>query len=213
MRKLKLPPAKTHLLPLGAEIYYGGDHDYSALNLLYIGTLNLRHIYQTIEGFSRYLKQNIDKQHYTYTIIGYGNPMEEEKIKHYINKYGMTKNIFFEGRKNYTQLNKYLKKCNVGISWIPMTPFFDKQPATKTIEFILSGLICLATNTFENAQLINNTNGILCNDTPGDFCRALSEIDREKKDFNSSEIRNSLINYEWKNIIQNNLKSYLMNLK
>jgi len=43
-------------------------------------------------------------------------------------------------------------------------PYYDCQPATKTFEYILSGMVCIATSTYENKKLINNINGVLCND-------------------------------------------------
>ena len=57
-----------------------------------------------------------------------------------------------------------------------MTKFYDIQTPTKTFEYIISGLFCIATNTTANKNLINKDNGILCDDNATSFSNALMKL-------------------------------------
>lgn len=70
-------------------------------------------------------------------------------------------------------------------------------------------MVCIATSTYENKKLINNINGVLCNDNPESFARALEEIKENKHKYNSEAIRETLMNYTWENIIHNVMISTL----
>ena len=57
LRKLlKLPVNKCHIIPLGAEQLNVSNKTFNDLNLFYIGSLQERHIHQTIEGLSIFMK-------------------------------------------------------------------------------------------------------------------------------------------------------------
>ena len=72
---------------------------------------------------------------------------------------------------------------------------------------MLSGMPVIATNTNENKLILNDNNGVLCDDTPDSFAQALGKIVSSKYD--SDEIRNSMMKYHWKNLVENNLKIFL----
>jgi glycosyltransferase involved in cell wall biosynthesis len=95
---------------------------------------------------------------------------------------------------------------------VPMTPYFEYQPVTKLFEYMLSGMPVIATNTYENRLIVNENNGVLINDTSEDFCNGLLTIYNKRNSFNSSEIRRSVESYTWGNIVNTNLKPYLMGL-
>lgn len=189
---------KTYILPLGADIISYHNKDFHILKLLYIGTLNNRNILQTIMGVEQLIRQ-MNFFFITYDIIGTGN--EYEIIKKYIQKNKIDKYIHLHGRLPYSKLKPFLDKCNIGISYIPITDYYEYQPPTKTFEYILSGLFCLATNTYSNRKIINNKNGILIRDTPNDFTKGLIEIYKIRNELNSQIIRETLMNYQWKDII------------
>ena len=113
------------------------------------------------------------------------------------------------GRKNHVELIPYLNRCNIGVAYVPITDYYKYQPATKIIEYVLSGLVCIATNTHENKYLINSINGILCNDTARDFALKLNELSKNLKKLDSQTIRNSLIQHEWQSIVNLNLKPFI----
>ena len=207
--KLKLK--KYNLLPLGAESYFYGNHKFNELNLLYVGALNQRNIQETIEGLYLFTCKNQSVK-VTYDIIGFGNDDDVTIINDTIKKYRLDKIVKFHGRKTKFELIPFFTKCNIGVSYIPITPWYDNQPPTKTFEYILSGMVCLATATSENKKYINPINGTLCEDNPTSFSVALNLVWMNKVNYCSEKIRFSLANHTWEKITNNILKPVLEDL-
>jgi hypothetical protein len=209
-QKLNLKSHKTHILPLGSDVLSETKKSFSTLMLLYVGTLNFRNIHQTLEGLSLYLKEsNIKKQSISYDIFGSGDIEEEILITETITNNNLSEIVKFHGRKNHEELKPYFDKCNVGISYIPITDYFDCQPPTKTYEYVNAGLACIATSTQENIKLINDKNGVLCTDNSESFADALNFIYENQANYDSEEIRATLISSSWNNVVSKNLKKYL----
>jgi hypothetical protein len=209
---LKINKSKCHLLPLGAEKYFDGIHTFNDMKLLYIGALNTRNVAQSVEGVYYFLRNNHFKFNISYKIIGFGNPFEEELLIETIEKLKLKNYVVFEGRKNYEELPDYFQNSNIGVSWVPITPAFNYQPATKTFEYILSGLFCMATSTKANRDLINNKNGILFKDTPEAFAEALEEVFKLKNSISSVQIQKTLEGFSWQELIHYNLTPFLKSL-
>jgi len=208
-RQLYLPK-KAFILPLGADSFTTTKHDFTTMKLLYVGTLDNRNIHQTIEGIALFLKKNpSQEQSLSYTIIGFGRISTIQTIESLINKHHLRNNIKFLGKMKYTELGPYFESNNIGISYVPITPYYQFQPATKTFEYAMSGLFVIATKTYENNKVINKNNGILCDDTPESFCNALIEISKNLSNIKEQDVRESLHNYSWKKIVENNLLPYL----
>lgn len=209
-RKLGLSSKKTLILPLGAEIYCSDEHDYKNMQLLYIGALDGRELHKTILGLSMYLKNHPErKQNLGYTIIGFGSKEEIARINRSIFDTNLVDIVKYVGRKNYTELEPYLKKSNIGISFVPITEFYNSQPPTKTFEYVLNGLFTIATGTFENKLLINETNGLICNDDEISFSSSLEKYQLIKHKLNSKSIRTTLLSYEWSQIVKTQLIPFL----
>lgn len=190
---------KTYILPLGADIISYQDKKFDDLRLLYIGTLNNRDILQTVIGVGEFIKNN-DGFSITYDIIGDGD--EFYMINEYIKNHMLNNYIHLHGKLPYSKLKPFLDKCNIGISYIPITDYYEHQPPTKTYEYILSGLYCIATDTFSNRLIINEINGILIKDNADDFAKSLSSIRKIRTELNSGTIRNTLLEQQWKYIIK-----------
>lgn len=211
--KLKIKKNKVHILPLGGIYYNNGFKKFDELNLLYVGTLFNRNIHQTIEGFEMFYNEFKRNINITYTIIGDSHKYEDvERLKYVIRFHNLNSVIHYLGYINNRELGCFFKKCNIGISYIPMTPYYDCQPSTKTYEYILAGMICLATTTSENKRIINNINGVFCNDNPISFYNALKNIYHNKDYYNSETIMKSSEKYTWENIVKNNLYIYISKL-
>jgi len=203
--KLRLNPDKCSVLPLGADIISSTNKQFDIPRLLYVGTFFKRNIPETIKGVSLFLMKNPSLK-LKYEIIGFGSKQEESEIEQTIINENLKEQVVFHGRKNYTELQPFFNRNNIGISYIPITPYFDCQPPTKTFEYILSGMICIATNTTENRILIKKENGLLCNDGSVNFCDALDSLYKSFDKFNSNDSRNSLLDYQWSQIIDNILE-------
>jgi len=211
--KLHISSKKTNVVPLGSEIFYDGNHNFNTLNLLYVGTFDDRNIETTIKGLHLFL-QNFDYNSIKilYTIIGFGSQIETIKIMESISKNKMIEFVKFEGRKNFEEFSPYFELSNIGIVFIPQTSWYDCQPSTKLFEYMLSGMPVIASDTYENRLIVNKSNGVLVNDSAEDFCNGLTSIYNQRNSYNPYEIRNSAESYTWGNIVNTNLRPYLLKL-
>lgn len=195
---------KKYILPLGSDIISHTNKDFSILKLLYIGTLENRDIIKTVLGLELFIKK-YPTISIIYNIIGDGS--DYNLIKNYIIEHKLTHIIKMHGRLPYSALKPFLDSHNTGISFIPITPGYDLQPPTKTYEYILSGLCCLATKTQSNRDvIINDINGYLIDDSPSSFCQGIEHIYTNRNKFQSENIRQTLIPYQWNFLIEKYLK-------
>ena len=212
-KTLNISNKKSIVVPLGSEILFTGNHTFDTLNLLYVGTLDDRNISETIEGLHLFLQNNEGNTiKICYTIIGFGSDSETFRILKSISENNMSDFVKFEGRKYYEELIPSFEQSNIGIVFVPQTPWYDCQPVTKLFEYMLAGMPVIATNTYENRLMVNENNGVLINDSAEGFCSGLTNIYDKRNSFNSSEIRKSVESYTWKNIVNSNLKPYLLKL-
>lgn len=209
-KDLHLPSYKCHWLPLGGNTKVF-KRDQSPVRLLYIGTLDQRNIHYTLEGLAIFRKE-FPQVPISYDIVGYGKNETEEKIRLAIIENKLEENASFHGRIPYDQIDDYLKKSNVGVVFIPVTPYYDHQPSTKLFEYLLAGIPVLATKTSENKSIVNISNGILNDDSPEGFSNGLKEIYDKIGTFNEDLIRNSVSEYSWEQIVKNHLKPLLYNI-
>lgn len=193
------PSIKQFILPLGADIISDTIKQYDKLNLLYIGTLEGRDIIKTVKGLELFIAKNPATPIF-YDIIGDG--AEFHSIDTYIRNNNLSNHIKMWGRLPYKSLKPFLDTHNIGISFVPITPAYDLQPPTKTYEYVLSGLFCIATQTTVNREIIiNDENGYLIEDTAESFCNGLEHILQKRETYKSENIRNSFVDFQWKAII------------
>lgn len=211
-RKLGLDKNKTKVIPLGADIIFEGSKQFNELRLIYVGTFHMRNLEQTILGFAQFYRENKSSLEMSYVIIGAGYRQEEKKFEAMIKEEGMDGVIRLIGSVKHENLKPYFEKQNVGVSYIPLTSYFDCQPPTKTFEYMLSGMPVIATSTYENSQVVNNGNGVLINDDASSFREGLKKLVGNKDVFDSMKIRRNCEKYKWEHIINNNLKKYLIKL-
>lgn len=209
--KLGLEKSKSAIVPLGADIISSRNKTFDKLHLLYVGTLTGRQIEKTIRGYAMF----IDKHPTTdihYDIVGDGHGNELQELKELAIRLNIEKYITFHGYKLHHEITELFDNCNVGVSFVPITPHYDHQPPTKTYEYVLSGLYTIATGTFCNKEIISRNNGIIINDNEEDFCSALEQIVANKEKINSEEVRVTLQDSLWENIVKNKLQTVLDNL-
>ena len=197
------------ILPLGSDVISDINKSFSDLRLLYVGTLDNRHIDQTIDGIHAFIQKQQIPPMISYDIIGFGSDAERELIKLKILQYSLSDYITFHGRVSHDQLKPFFDKSNIGVSYIPMTKYYFHQPPTKTFEYILSGMACVATGTAENVKIITNQNGVICQDNERSFTEALEFMHANLKLFDSNHIRTHATEHTWKRIIQSILWPYL----
>ncbi len=190
---------KVKVVPLGADIISDTDKDFDYPRLFYVGTLFNRKMHETVIGFKKFLIANdFDKK--SYDIFGFGLKSEEDLMNKTISENNLDDIVRFHGRKSHHEIKSYFDKCNIGVSYVPMTKYFECQPPTKTYEYVNSGMVCITTNTYENKLLINKTNGVLCDDNPTSFSEGLSRIVQNREFYNSNTIRTTLKDNNWETI-------------
>jgi len=208
--KMNINILKTSILPLGADIISNINKDFNQINLLYVGTLNGRKIEDTIKGCKLFSEKYPDC-YFIYDIVGDGKGNILEKLTNIIEDDKLSDKIILHGFIPNNKLKPFFDKSNVGISYVPITDYYNHQPPTKTYEYILSGLFTIATNTYSNREVINNVNGVLIEDTPEDFSQALEFI-HLNRNFDSKNIRETLIEHTWEKIVNSKLIPILENI-
>ncbi len=152
------------------------EKSFNDLRLLYIGTLTNRRIHETIEGLALFLKVNNYNKPITYDIIGRGSKDDEKLLLETTKKYNLESIVKIHGFLPNGDLEKYFSLCNIGVAYIPITEYYTDVVATKLDEYIVSGLVSIATGTNENKKVITQNNGIIIEDNPESFAEGLQII-------------------------------------
>lgn len=85
-----------------------------------------------------------------------------KRLSHKINKFGIQKNVSFKGYSNH--IEDFIHEYDVGINCSPQEGF-----GRSTVEFMMSGLLVLASNTGANPEIINDgVTGLLYNNMRDD---------------------------------------------
>ncbi|WP_339923302.1 glycosyltransferase [uncultured Cyclobacterium sp.] len=206
----KLAFKKFHYLPLGGEKFCYKYKTFDQLNMLYVGTLENRDLLTFVKGLHRFIRStNKVSPTISFTIIGDGPGNERQEIEDYIKENHLNETIRTLGYIHNDQLNAYFEKANIGVSYIPITPYYTHQPPTKTYEYLLSGLPVLATATNENIKIIDESCGILIQDHEEDIAQGINRLTRQLKHYESEKIMQICLNQSWVNISRNNLRPYL----
>ncbi|MBD3627945.1 glycosyltransferase [Cyclobacterium sp.] len=209
----KLGFKKYHYLPLGGEKFCSGNKSFDKANLLYVGTLENRNLMVFIRGLHRYMDAaKPDHPPISLTIVGDGPGNERAEIENYIQSQGLEKVVRTKGYVHNDQLYEYFEAATVGISYVPITPYYTHQPPTKTYEYLLSGLPVLATATIENAKIISDACGELIQDNEESVARGLETLVHRLNEFDSAKISQVCRDYSWQHIARNNLAPYLESL-
>lgn len=213
-KKIGVSEDKSSILPLGADIVHTAVKQYNnPINLLYVGTLTNRNIDITIKGFASAYKELSRNVEIHYDIIGDGFDGELDKYRQLVKDLGMGNVITLHGYIQHEKLHEFYEKCNVGVSYVPMTEYYEFQPVTKSFEYILAGLYTIATSTVANKEIINNENGVLIDDSEESFKNAIFKICADGSLFNYDLIKNSLLDYEWKSLVNNQMCNILIKIE
>lgn len=208
----QLSPKACYILPLGADCISLSYQKKNALNILYVGTLQNRDIIKCVIGFNNYIQKYSNSDAH-FTIIGDSNGNELNDIKAYIQQENLERRVSCLGRIRHSELKKYFDVANIGVSFVPLKPYFEYQPPTKTFEYLLSGIPVIATKTSANKQIVyDDPECILINDTVEDFEMALNLMSKNIESIDYEKIVSRYLEHTWANIVFNILKPYLLNV-
>lgn len=202
-------PKKTVIIPLGGEEEAIGSKTFDSLKMLYVGTFVNRNIQNTITAFSQFHFKFGSKIEMEYNIIGFGSNNDVEKIIETIKSEKVENHVSYLGIIRQPELSTHLQSHNVGISYIPLTPYYDFQPPTKTFEYLLSGMAVLGTHTSEHRSIINNTNGVLVGDTANEVYNGMVEIYKNRHLYSSHKIKEQSMLYTWEAIVEKKMRPFI----
>ncbi|MDE6049025.1 MAG: glycosyltransferase [Paramuribaculum sp.] len=209
--KDKLGLNNTFILPLGYKVSPSRPKNYKEeMNILYVGTLGHRNIHEMIEGIGMFHKKHPEES-LTIDIVGDGIGGDFSKLECCAKKWGLDKYIRFHGFIHTSLLSPFFDKCNVGITYVPLTEYYDHQPPTKTYEYIGAGLFCIATGTQANKDIIRESNGIVIQDNPESLCEGLEQFIRKRESVDEKNLRDSVSSNSWQNIVNHILFPLLKN--
>ncbi|HPY67087.1 MAG TPA: glycosyltransferase [Bacteroidales bacterium] len=202
---------ETKIFPLGADPVHVQRIPKARLSLLYVGVLSSRNIIDTVEGVRLFLKDHPSADIH-YTIIGGAWNNEADELKSKIERDKLENVIELHGYIPHNNLINFYANANAGVSYIPVKPWYEFQPATKTFEYLMAGMPVIATSTCENRRVINSRNGLLIDDNAISFSEALGKIYDNIGSYDEEEIRESVSQYRWEKLVSN-LKAYLSDIE
>ena len=209
-KKLGIAARKAHILSLGADRYELPEKTFDAFHLLYVGTFNQgRRLETTIRAFARLYHERDGEIEMTYTLVGGAQRQELAFLQQVAVDAGVGHVVRFPGFVSHERVVDYLASCNIGMAYVPITEFFDHQPPTKTFEYLMAGMPVLATGTTENRRVITEANGIVTDDSEDAVFAGLQKLLITRHRFNSPEIRRSVEQYCWEDIVLKNCLPYL----
>ncbi len=191
---------KAVLLPLGAEEIANTEHNYSNMRMLYVGTLHNRSMDLFVKGVAKFHREYAHIP-LSLTIVGDGLRDEIVQLRDLIKNEGLVGVAVLVGRIPHDQLAPYFESHNVGISYIPLTDYYDVQPSTKTFEYLLSGMAVIATSTSENCKVIMPDNGVLIDESVNGVADGILALSNNFNKLSSRSIRKSACGYRWSTIL------------
>lgn len=208
--KLNLSKEKSDILPLGADPVSKVVKTFDHIRLLYLGTLFNRDVDKTIKGLSVVVRSHPGMK-IQYDIVGEGIGKERATLQRLVEELGLADKVTLHGYIQHSRLKDFLDNSNIGVAFVPITEYYDFQPATKSYEYILSGLYTIATGTCSNKQIINKANGVIIDDTPESFADAILDINKRLDEIQEFDISSTLSDYTWENIVNLKMKTILDN--
>ncbi|MBI6118422.1 glycosyltransferase family 4 protein [Salegentibacter maritimus] len=195
---------KYEILPLGGAVFNTNHKSFDSLKLLYVGTFDNRNMIDCVKGFHKFLEKiGYKNDSIKFEIIGDGPNNELEELKAYVESYKLSPYISILGYIPQKDLKPYFENANIGVSYVPILPYYEYQTPTKTFEYLISGLPVIATATFENKKIIRPWSGVIVKDTPNSFCEGIIKLQEKKKEFCSERIIKAYSNNTWENAVKN----------
>lgn len=200
----KMHLKKYYMLPLGADmVRLNRPERRESFHLLYVGTLAGRDILKCVHGMEKYIRKSGDTR-LEFTIVGDG--VEWEEIKSYVENSTILKGrVHCPGRIPHHELLPYFEKADAGVSFVPVTEWYNDQPPTKTFEYLLSGLPVIATRTFENEKVLRgDPYCVLIDDTADSFAEGLYKMKNILgENIDSAHFYTRYAQYTWSFIVKN----------
>lgn len=187
IREFNLYKKDNYIVKWGTKALSETPKLFNSIRLLYVGTLNNRDIYKTVEGLSIFLN-NYKGYDISYDIVGTGNNFEILRLVDTIKSNKLENIVHYHGFVSDDKLPYFFDKCNVGVAYVPVKDYYNNVVATKLYEYFVSGLFSIATKTEENIKIVDSTNGVLIDDSAEGFSYGLEYINSTLTKIDSQQI-------------------------
>lgn len=208
--RLKLPIKKMNVIDPGVHDFGYAPKDFSTLKLVYVGVLRNRGIEQTIEGVAMFIHRHPEVR-LSYDIFGKAAKHEVDNLKKLVRERNLGAIVTCHGFLSQEEGSKLIQTCNIGVAYLPTTSYFGNSSA-KTLEYLIAGLVVLATPSPFKADFVNDSNGVLHDDNPVAFANALETVYDRRFMFNPEEIRQKHLQYSMSQIVKDQLIPILNSL-
>jgi glycosyltransferase involved in cell wall biosynthesis len=205
--RYKVPAKKNIPVDVGMPDYGYTNKDFNHLKLVYIGTLQGREVWKSVEGFGLFRQTNPTVS-ITYDIIGRGPQEEIDKLSGIIDEYNLKASVKYHGPLSVEEVRNVFKSCNIGVSYAPITAY-HQNPSTKTIEYFLAGMAVISTDIAVLREIVTLDVGVLCEDNAVGFAGGLEKLYANRNQFDSEYIRNNFKHYSIENVMKQKYLPYL----
>lgn len=172
----------------------GGGHDFGYkerefinFHLVYIGTLYSREIWKSVRGLALFIKENPNIS-VTYDIIGKGPNEDTMDLINEINRNNLEDVVTYHGFLENEKVIDIFKRCDFGVAYVPVNDYFQNDSG-KTLGYALSGMAIIATANRFRGKWVNEKVGVLCEDNPESFAKALKKLYDNRDKYNSRIIK------------------------
>ena len=201
--RLGFKEQRTTLLPLGGLSVECAAKRFDKIRLLYIGNITRnRRLDVTVRGLALFREKYGLDDIEVYDMVGDGYENELTELRALIMQLGLQDHVRTHGYIPRDRVDSFFERANIGVSFVPITEFFDVQPVTKTYEYLLSGMPVLATATTENTRVVNAANGVLVKDTPEAFADGLREIVANRARYDPANIKSTARCHSWEYLMK-----------
>ncbi|WP_273566613.1 glycosyltransferase [Maribacter halichondriae] len=201
----KLRVNKYDILTMGGNCFSKKEKSFDKLSLLYVGTLGNRNVINCVKGFHRFITENNAlKEDETSRFVIVGDTLQNElkEIRQYVKENKLENYIFTPGFIHQEGLYPYFEEANIGVAYVPITPYFQNQPPTKTYEYLVSGLPVIATATAANSEIVLPVAGELVKDNAESFYEGLKKMNQRKSEFTSEKIKKLYSEDTWERMVR-----------
>lgn len=201
---------KARYYELGFFDYGFKDKSLDSLRLVYVGYVRGRDIDKTIMGLSMFLASNPEAS-ISYDIVGKDDPETAQKMKGLIYELNLQSIVSYHGFQPTDRLALIVQNANVGVCFVPQCIQFE-HTSTKTLEYLIAGLPVIGTYSEFRSKYVNDSTGVLHQDTPEAFASALASVYENRFKYDARAIRDSHIKYSISAMIESSFLSALQGI-
>jgi glycosyltransferase involved in cell wall biosynthesis len=208
-------PSSITYLPLGVDVdqftprkssavraQYGIEDDHRVL--LHTGAVNPRRRLSVLVRAFAIVKHQFPRTWLMF--VGRGSDVDH--LQALSRQLDVADGVIFTGYVDYQDVPRYVNAADIGMAYVPITPEYDPQPPTKTLEYLACGLPVVATDTAGNRRYITHGwNGLLCKDSAEDLAKAMITVlsNAQIRKTISRNARESVASETWQALAENKL--------